>query len=394
MFINLPKKLKDELKTITVIITGGGTGGHVYPAIAIADRISKDPNFERVVYIGCSNSLEEKVACEHELNFLPIKFSGMPRKLSFTFIKWLLELNKAFVDSLSYLLYLKPDIVIGTGGYVSAPVLLASLLLNIPYIIHEADAYPGLVNRILSPWAAGISIAFKDASLHLKNSEINLFGNPLRNTIGEYTRNEACIFLELDPNKKILLVIGGSQGAKKINDALIEALPTLLFDHGLQIIHQCGIRNLEEVTSKIPNEILNNPSYILKGYFDNLEIPLSCADIAVSRAGSMAISEITACLIPSILIPYPYSAANHQQNNAKSMEKEGVSIYLDNDDCTKDNLINTVCSLLYNPDKLDYMRLACNQVAKRNATMDIIKLIKTIAKPTKVAISKDITEEN
>jgi len=380
--------------TITVVITGGGTGGHVYPAVAIADYIFQDLDFEKVIYVGCPNSIEERVAAEHELNFLPVRFSGMPRKFSFKFLRWIFELNKAVVDSLSYLIYLKPDIVIGTGGYVSAPILIAAAMLGIPFVIHEADAHPGLVNRLLSPWAAGVSLAFENARKYIKNKNINIFGNPLRETIGEYSRNEACIFLELDPNKKILLVVGGSQGAQKINEALIEALPTLLYDFDLQVIHQCGPKNYEEVKSQLSKEILNNPSYILKGYFEELGIPLSCADFAVSRAGSMAISELTACMIPSILVPYPFAAADHQKNNAKTLFEEGAALYLDNDNCNGENLISNISYLLQEPDLLDYMRLACNRLAKRTATRDIVNLIKSIAKPSLQVNTRESTEEN
>lgn len=380
MFIKLPGKLQEELKTISIVITGGGTGGHVYPAIAVADNLKEDPDIERIIYIGCPDSLEEKVAAEHNFDFLPVRISGMPRKFSFGFIKWIYKLNKAIVDTVGYLLYVKPDVIFATGGYVSGPVLIAALLLDVPYVIHECDTHPGIVNSSMSIWASGISVAFEQAADKLKSKDIKVLGNPLRSSIGEYKRSEACIFLELDENKKTLLVLGGSQGAKKINEAVVEALPVLLNELNLQVVHQCGVKNFEELKANLSRDVLENPAYVVRGYFDDLAIPLALADFAISRAGSMTLSELTASMVPSILVPYPYAAADHQRNNAKYMLGEGASLYLEDKDCSAEKVISYCRSLLESPDKLDYMRLACSRLARKNATHDIIKLIKKAAK--------------
>lgn len=380
MFIKLPGKLQQELKTLTVVISGGGTGGHVYPAIAIADALSEDIDIEKVIYIGCPDSLEEKVVAEHEFDFLPIRISGMPRKFSIKFLKWLYMLNRAVLDALGYLLYVKPDVVFATGGFVSGPVLIASLILDVPYVIHEADAYPGVVNRKMSTWATGISVAFEQAKDYMKSKAVNVLGNPLRATIGEFKRNEAAIFLDIDPDKRTLLVLGGSQGAKQINDALIKALPVLLDQKHLQVIHQCGPKNYDEIYNNLSREVIENPSYVLRGFFDDLAVPLSCADFAISRAGSMTLSELTACMIPSILVPYPFAAADHQRKNAKFMFDSGAALLLENDDCTSENIVNYIEAMIETPDKLDYMRLACGRISRKHATGDIVELIKKAAK--------------
>lgn len=393
MFIKPPKLLADELKAIKVVVCGGGTGGHVYPAIAIAEALREDLDVDRVFYVGCPDSLEEKVAAEHEFDFLPIRMSGMPRKISFGFIKWLFVLNKAIAESVGYLHYLKPDIVVGTGGYVSGPVLMAAMILNIPYVIHEADANPGIVNKTLAPWASGVSVAFEQAERILENKNIQIFGNPLRASIGEYNRSEAYIFLELEEDKKTLLVLGGSQGAQKINDAVIEVLPELLNDYNLQVIHQCGPKNYEEIKNKLPDEILNNKSYVLKGFFNDLAIPLACADMAISRAGSMTLSELMASMLPAILVPYPFAAADHQRKNANFLVESGAALYLENDQCNGENLKQRINLLLENPEKLDYMRLACSKLAKKTATQDIVNLIKIIVKPSSSIVTKPLKED-
>lgn len=379
MFINLPGKLKDELKTINVIITGGGTGGHVYPAIAVGNMLREDIDVERVIYVGCPDSLEEKVAAEHEFDFLPIRISGMPRKFSFSFLKWLYKLNKATVDSLGYLLYVKPDVVFATGGYVSGPVLLAALILDVPYVIHEADAYPGLVNRVMSAWADRISVAFDQAKEYMKNSRVFVNGNPLRASIGEFDREEGCIFLDLNSDKKTMLVLGGSQGARQINEAVIDSLPSLLNDYDLQVIHQCGPKNYDEIKENLPREVLENPSYILKGYIEDLAIPMAVADFAISRAGSMSLSELAASRLPSILVPYPYAAQDHQRSNARYFVDAGAAFYLENEECDAEKVLEHVDAILSTPDKLDYMRLACSKIARKKATENIISMIKEAA---------------
>ncbi|MEW5820282.1 MAG: undecaprenyldiphospho-muramoylpentapeptide beta-N-acetylglucosaminyltransferase [Cyanobacteriota bacterium] len=393
MFIRLPGKLKEELKTINVVVTGGGTGGHVYPATAVADTLLEDLDIERVIYIGCPDSLEEKVASERNLDFLPIRISGMPRKFSFNFLKWLYQLNKAVLDALGYLLYTKPDVIFATGGYVSGPVLIAAFILDIPYVIHEGDTHPGIVNKAMSKWASYVSVAFEQAKHLLNGKDIKVLGNPLRSSIGEYTRGEAAIFLDIDPEKKTLLVLGGSQGAKKINDAVIEALPALLTKYDLQIIHQCGEKNYDEIKANLSREIIENHSYIIKGYFEDLAIPLACADFAISRAGSMSLSELMASRVPAILVPYPFAAADHQRNNAKYIVDEGAALYLENDDCNAENIIFNCEMLLKSSDKLDFMRLACNRLARKTAAVDIVKLIKKAGKIQSVETAKQ-TEDN
>ena len=167
-------------RKIKVLITGGGTGGHIFPAIAVAQKLKQDSDIEKIFYIGCKKNMEKKIVLEEKLDFYSINVSGMPRQKSLKLIKWFIELGFATIKSIYYISKLKPDVVFGTGGYVSGPVLLAAKILNIPFVIHDPDAHPGIVNKFMSKWASAVSISFEQAKSHLKSKNIILNGNPIR----------------------------------------------------------------------------------------------------------------------------------------------------------------------------------------------------------------------
>jgi len=227
-------------KKITVVITGGGTGGHIYPAIAVIQKLKTDKDIDKIYYIGCPFNMEKDIAEKEGVDFLPISASGMPRKTGLGSIKWYLELNKAVRQSISHLYKIKPDIVFGTGGYVSGPVLLAAIILKIPFVIHDSDAHPGIVSRFISPFAKAVSVAFPQAKQYLNSKNIIVNGNPIRLNFNKISKDEALSKLGLKADKKTILVMGGSQGAKTINDAMLDAASKLIKEQGFQIIHQTG----------------------------------------------------------------------------------------------------------------------------------------------------------
>ena len=228
-----------------VFITGGGTGGHVYPAVAVYERLALEYGDCNVYYIGDPEKLDKHVAEENNMNFLPVIVSGMPRKLSFTIFSFLFELFLESIRCIGYIMKYKPGVIIGTGGYVSAPALIAGVLMGVPIILHDPDAYPGIVTRKLAPFAKHVNIAFKDAKKYIKNKSISCYGNPLRISLCSVTKTDAKRLLRLDANKKTLFVMGGSQGAQSINNAIKMIARELVEDCGIQIIHQTGSKNYE-----------------------------------------------------------------------------------------------------------------------------------------------------
>jgi len=373
-------------KKIKVLITGGGTGGHIYPAIAVAQKLKQDNQTEKIFYIGCKKNMEKDIVLSENIDFYSINVSGMPRVKSLKLIKWFIALGFATIKSVFYISKLKPDVVFGTGGYVSGPVLLAAKILNTPFVIHDPDAHPGIVNKFMAKWASAVSISFEQAKSHLKSKNIILNGNPIRANFLHVSKDAAIKELKLDSDKKTILVIGGSQGAHTINNALLDSVADLLSE-GFQIIHQTGVKNydkyIEELTEKHP-EMFNNPCYVVKPFFNNMEIPLNAADLAISRAGSLSISELNLCGLPSILVPYPYAAADHQRFNAKAMEEAGASIYLEDSECNSSKIFELILYILNNPEKFEQMKNSNKKMAKPQATEDIIRILKEVVSKNRI----------
>lgn len=372
------KRVDSEQKTF--FVTGGGTGGHIYPAIAVAKALIEDETVKKVYYVGNSDNLEFEIAKKENIEFLPVKINAMPRKFGFSFLKWLVQLEIATWKAIFYIYKYKPDAIFGTGGYVSAPALLGAMITQKPCMIHDCDSYPGIVSRYCATFAKIVSIAFEDARALLKNNDIRLNGNPIRKQFSELSKEQARKDFNLQ-DKMTLLIMGGSQGAMSINMAIVEIIPDLLAKYSMQIIFQTGAKNFEQVTEKISQiypEYLKNENLIIKPYFENMYVALKASDVAIARAGSLSISEICACEIASILVPYPFSAAQHQQKNAQAMQKAGASIYLEDKDCSSENLHQILHSLLDEPQKIFEMSQKSASLAKLDAVQKIVEQLKSI----------------
>lgn len=364
----------------TYFITGGGTGGHIYPAIAICDELKKDIETKEIYYIGNPDNLEFEIAKKSGCKFLGVNVSGMPRKFGFRLITWFFKLQTAIFQSLYYIKKYKPDAIFATGGYVSAPALFAGGLANVPFMIHDSDVQPGIVSKYIAPNAKCVSLAFEISKQFIKSNNIHINGNPIREEFKTLSKKEAREALRLE-DKLTLCIMGGSQGAQSINNAAIEILKKLSIEYNLQIIFQTGKKNYEKVHAKLKethSEFEKDKNIILKPYFDNMATVLKASDIAVSRAGSLSISELCACSIASILIPYPYAAADHQRKNAEYMVEKQAALYLEDTDTTSDNLLEKIEYLLKNEEKLKAMQNNAFSLAKLDAAKNIVNQLKCI----------------
>lgn len=374
---------QDQDKKYTYFISGGGTGGHIYPAVTVAEELLKDDDTKEIFYVGNPNNLEyEIVKTKENIKFLPINVSGMPRKLSFKFLKWVWDLEIATWKALFYILKYKPDAIFTTGGYVSAPIAFASILLKQPFMIHDCDAHPGLVSKNVAPFAQCVSVAFEKSNELLNSNNIICNGNPIRNSFNKYTKQEARKALNLQ-DKLTVLAMGGSQGAMTINNAVIEIAQELTEELNIQLIIQTGKKNYKEVIRRFEEyfpHYKENTNLLIKPYFDEMALPLKSADIVIARAGSLSLSEINICSLPSILVPYPHAAADHQRKNAKEMCDKGASLYLEDADCNRKNLLEKLKSLIYNPQKLSEMSSIAKSLACEKSTENIIKQLKSIIK--------------
>lgn len=368
-------------------ITGGGTGGHIYPAIAVADALSADKDTKDLYYVGNPDNLEFEIVKQKGYKFLPVKVKGMPRNFEFELLKWCFELGLAWLKSCYYLLKYKPDAVFGTGGYVSAPILLACMSFvrgkkhRTPYMLHDCDAQPGLVTRKLATNAKCVSLAFECAADQINNENCKVNGNPIRENFKTLTKENARKNLRLE-NKLTICVMGGSQGARSINDATAAILKTLSQTEGVQVIFQTGKRNFERVIQQLIKnypEYKNDKNLIVKPYFDDMVTVLKASDIAVSRSGSLSLSEICASGAASILVPYPHAAADHQRKNAKYMLEKGASLYLEDEDVNEKSLLRIIKSLVENPDKLAELQTNALNLAKFDGAFEIVKQLKEIA---------------
>ncbi len=361
-------------------VTGGGTGGHIYPAVAVGNALQKEPDTEKVFYVGNPDNLEKKIADEKVFDFLPVSITGMPRTISLDFVKWAIKLVLSTAKSVYYIFKYSPSLIFGTGGYVSAPMLFAGILTRTPVVIHECDAIPGKVTKLIAPYASSVSVAFESAKENIKSDKIYYNGNPVREEFSTVDRFKARQKWNLK-DKLTIMVMGGSQGAKKINTVLINSIKNLFKKYDIQIIHQTGLKNYDETIKelkKIYPEYTENSQYVIRPYFKKMYLPMIASDIAVSRAGSLSISEICVSGLASILIPYPYAAADHQRKNAREMEELGASLYLDDSECTVESFTEKLEELINNTQKMIELQNNAKALVKTNATKNIIEQIKAV----------------
>lgn len=374
-----------------LVVTGGGTGGHIYPALAVAEAMKDLPAVESITYIGKTGGLESELVPQSGIAFEGIVFYGMPRGfnalLPFKLIKWAWALRQARDIAKQKLRKLKPDVVFGTGGYVSAPVLLAAKSLNIPYVLHEPDAQPGLTNRLMAKSAHVITTSFSEGAESLKHQpsqKVVVTGNPIRGSIGGLSKQQAkeLLGLSFPDDKLVLLVTGGSQGARRVNQAVVEALSTLLDEFNLVVLHLCGKKLYEETINAVEaiNPALkNNPSYWLQPYSTQMSALLALGDIALCRAGSLSLSEMYVCGIPTVLIPYPYAAADHQRKNAQASVRAGASLMIEDSECTAARIIAELRPLIQEPQRRQAMKAASQALGHPNATADIVRCLSELA---------------
>ena len=363
----------------TYFITGGGTGGHIYPAVAVADELLKQEDTKNLFYVGNPQNLEYDIVSSKGIKFLGVNVHGMPRKIGVALVKWIVQLAFAVIKCCFYITKYKPDAVFGTGGYVSAPALIACKIMHKPYMMHDCDAQPGLVTRTLAKGAKIVSLAFDCAKDKVMNKNCEINGNPIRAAFKTLTKQEARKNLSLE-DKLTLCVMGGSQGAMSINNATVELLKKLS-QKNIQVIFQTGKRNFERVIEQLlaiyPN-YEQDKNIIIRPYFEDMVTVLKASDIAVSRSGSLSLSEIAAAEIAPILVPYPHAAADHQRKNAKFMFDRGAAICIEDAEINARTLENTLLSLIDNPAKLKEIQNASNSLAKYDAAQKIVQQLKSI----------------
>lgn len=369
-----------------IILAGGGTGGHVYPAIAIAKGITKRYKDVDILFIGTQNGLENKIIPLEGFSFKKIKVRGFSRKLSFENIIAVKEVLFSFFDVYRIIKNFKPDIVIGTGGYVCGSVLMTASLMSIPTLIHEQNAYPGVTNRILSRFVDRIALTFEEASNYLSHQKkIKITGNPLRSDITKINIKEGKEAFGFNEKIPLIFIVGGSRGAKSINESSQLLAKECFEKKEYQVLHMTGDTQYDATMLMYKELGISSDSEYIKviPYIHNMPYALAGADLIISRCGAGLISEITALGKPCILIPYPYASDNHQEFNARALEKYGAANVILEKDLNNKVLLSEVRYLLNNPNDMKKMSAQSKKLGKPHATVEIVEMINELLKKEK-----------
>lgn len=361
------------------IVTGGGTGGHVYPAIAIAGGLQQLQPGVRILYIGTNRGLEADVVPKAGLPLVTINVQGLERKRIWKNISGMGRIVYGFWEAWSHIKRFKPAAVIGTGGYVSGPVCLAAALQGIPVVLHEQNAYPGITNRLLSLKARIVCLTFPEAAKNFpRKARLVTTGLPVRREIIEADRSVSRQQLKLAENEIFIVVTGGSQGARSINQAMLPVYQEYAGKKGVRILHITGRRDFQAYLNQVQGLGINLAkcgNITIEPYIYKMEQVLSAADLVVGRAGASLLSEILVKSLPSILIPYPHAAGNHQEHNARAVAGQKAAVVVLDKELKVGRLKETIKKLLSDSECLRSMAAAAGRLSRPNALEEIVQVI-------------------
>lgn len=357
------------MKKPRFIISGGGTGGHIYPAVAIANELkSRFPEAE-FLFVGAKDKMEMQKVPQEGYAIKGLWIAGIQRKITLDNAMFPLKLTSSLLNSFKIIKNFKPDVVIGTGGFASGAVLKVASMLGIPTVIQEQNSYPGITNKLLAKKANKICVAYENLERFFPKDKMILTGNPVRqDLINEASKSEAVAYFKLDANKKTLLVLGGSLGARRINQ-LIEKELDFLLSQNIQIIWQCGKLYLNDYSKY--NE-KNNVQVV--AFIDRMDLVYAAADVVISRSGASSVSELCIVGKPTIFIPSPNVAEDHQTKNAKAISDRNGAILIKESELEAQ--FETIFSdLISNESKQVELSQNIKKLAKPNATKDIVEEI-------------------
>ncbi|MCR5175401.1 MAG: undecaprenyldiphospho-muramoylpentapeptide beta-N-acetylglucosaminyltransferase [Anaerovibrio sp.] len=369
-----------------IIVSGGGTGGHIYPAITIIRMLKKRIDNLEILYVGTSTGLEADIVPKEGLPFKTVDLQGFKRSLSPVNLIRVLKAVRGVFKAAGIVRSYKPDVVIGTGGYVCGPVLMAASLMGIPTLIQEQNVVPGITNKILSHFVSRIATGAIEANKFFPQDKVVFTGNPIRDEVINTERRPGYEAFGLDPEKKTLLVSGGSRGARSINRAMVGVLKHFAGSQVVQILHATGKGEYDDILQRIADAgvDLNKWNNIkVFPYLYNMPQAMAVADLAVFRAGATGLAELTAKGIPAVLIPYPYAAENHQEFNARAVEKAGAAQVILNSDLNSDILIAAIEKMLFNNQVLHDMSVASRSLGRPEAAGVIADIIMELANKKK-----------
>ena len=363
------------MKPVKVIFAGGGTGGHLFPALAIAEKLKQVRKSAEILFIGTRKGIEGKIIPNSDFEFLPIRISGVSRErnLLLTILKNLLvplEILIAVLKSFWLLSRNKPDAVVGTGGFVSGPPLIAATLMGIPTLIHEQNSYPGITTRLLAGRVTRVHLGMEKCLKYLKKKDmkVEVSGNPVRGELLRRAESLSSKSYGLVTGKQTILIFGGSQGSHPINMNILKNFDQYANRREIQLLWQTGTLDHQMIINSVGE--LDNVKIL--PFLTDMAGAYSSADLAICRAGALTLAELSAVGLPSILIPLPHAAEKHQDYNAAIMEEAGAAIVISQDELPSGLLEETVFELLFDQWKLKEMSEAAKSLAYHDSAMKIV----------------------
>jgi UDP-N-acetylglucosamine--N-acetylmuramyl-(pentapeptide) pyrophosphoryl-undecaprenol N-acetylglucosamine transferase len=356
-----------------IIISGGGTGGHVYPAIAIANVFrERNPDAE-ILFVGAEGRMEMIRVPEAGYKIIGLWISGFQRTFTWSNILFPIKLLSSYLRARKIVKKFKPDAVIGTGGYASGPIMLASIDRKIPSMIQEQNSYAGLTNKRLGEKVQRICVAYSGMEKFFPKDKLVLTGNPVRGDISDLgaKRKQALDHFGFSPSEKTLLIIGGSLGARTINESVLQGFDKLA-DAGIQVIWQTGKLYFENITLQLNDK--DKRKFRIYDFLKPMNLAYSASDVVISRAGALSISELCLAKKPAILVPSPNVAEDHQTRNAKALVDEDAAVLISDADA-RNKLIIEALKLLYDEQRCRVLQENIGRLGKPNATVKIVEEI-------------------
>ncbi len=363
---------------MNVVFTGGGTGGHVFPALAIAHELKKAIDDVRITFVGTAKGIEAKIIPKEGYDIRFITSEGLVGKNVFKRVRSILKIPLSLKDSFRILKDVKPELVFGVGGYSSGPMILCAKLMGISTIIHEQNSIPGLTNKVVGKFVDTIAVTYHESTKFFPKEKTYFTGNPVREEILKGNRDRGYKAFSLEKDLFTIFVFGGSSGASHINNAVSEALVYLeTFKGKIQFLHQTGDRDFDSM-----KEVYRSKEF--KGtvipFAYEMADAYAVADLIISRAGATTLAELSACGKAAILVPYPYAAGNHQEINARKLWDVGASQMILDKDLNGKILSDMIKYLIEDPDALGEMERISKSLGCCEATNKIIELIRGLVK--------------
>jgi UDP-N-acetylglucosamine--N-acetylmuramyl-(pentapeptide) pyrophosphoryl-undecaprenol N-acetylglucosamine transferase len=354
----------------SILFAAGGTGGHLFPALAIAEEVQRIRPDVRIDFVGTKDKIEARVIPEKGFVFHTIWISGFHRRLTVDNLLFPVKVIVSLFQSFFLIRKLGPNVVVGTGGYVCGPVLYVASMMNIPTVVHESNSYPGVTTRMVASRVSKVFLTFEVTKKWLPKLDLNkieLVGNPTRESLGKVSRSDGLKFFTLNPNNKTLLVFGGSLGAASINST-IEKIVGELVKAGIQLIWQTGEKDFERY------ELSRSPNVWIGKFIDRMEYAYAAADVVLCRSGATTLAELMHLGKPAILVPYPYAAANHQELNAQTMVEARAAVMVKDADVGA-KALSTIKEILLNDATQRSMSEKSLRLGKPNAGKEIAQKI-------------------